>query len=522
MIKKIVKKIYINFFLNNFIIKLKSKKKYINDYGFDFQNICFENLSHLQTILFSNKYYKKKFVDEKNYSYHCFDWLIVAKKVGGSKSISIAKKQIFNWYKKKYSKNSFIWDAHVTTKRITNLIYNYDFYAISSNNYEKKIFHNLIFEHYLILEAFIKFEKIEKTTIELSKIIILLRIIYKNDIEKNLSILKIQIYKFIDKNGYHKSYNPSYQAEFINQLHEIKNILLYFKYKIPNEIDFHLYNMSAAFNNFFHKDNSIALFNGSNNANYFQYKKIDQQINDLKPKKLDKVKNGICIYNDKNKKIFFDIVKPTNRQINQNLHSGTLSFEMSCLGEKIVTNCGSMEKRYGKKPEYFRYSAAHSTLILNNTNISELSKNSYKRIPQKILFDYVENNNEVIWIASHDGYHINFSRIIKRKLKISKNKNMVAGEDSIILSKYNSKKILYNIRFHLTPNCSSLLANNKRSVFIKTSKNQSWIFNSTGILSLEDSICIKDGKKIEQIKQIVITNYADVSNKTEKWSFVKV
>ena len=132
------------------------------------------------------------------------------------------------------------------------------------------------------------------------------------------------------------------------------------------------------------------------------------------------------------------------KQINKNLHSGTLSFEMSCLDEKIITNCGSVEKRYGKKPEYLRYSAAHSTLILNNTNISELSKNSYKRIPQKILFDYVENNNEVIWIASHDGYHLNFSRIIKRKLKISKNKNIVAGEDSIILSKYNSKKLEKN------------------------------------------------------------------------------
>ena len=103
----------------------------------------------------------------------------MAKKVGGSKSISISKKQIFNWYNNKYSKNSFIWSANVTAKRVTNLLYNYDFYAISSNNYEKNIFHNLIFEHYLILEAFINFEKIEKTTIELSKIFILLKIIYK-------------------------------------------------------------------------------------------------------------------------------------------------------------------------------------------------------------------------------------------------------------------------------------------------------------------------------------------------------
>ena len=32
-------------------------------------------------------------------------------------------------------------------------IYNYDFYAISTDKCEKKIFHRLIFEHYLILSV---------------------------------------------------------------------------------------------------------------------------------------------------------------------------------------------------------------------------------------------------------------------------------------------------------------------------------------------------------------------------------
>ena len=72
---------------------------------------------------------------------------------------------------------------------------------------------------------------------------------------------------------------------------------------------------------------------------------------------------------------------------------------MSCLDEKIITNCGSVEKRYGKKPEYLRYSAAHSTLVVDNTNISELSKNSYKRIPKKLLFNHEENDEDVIGIA---------------------------------------------------------------------------------------------------------------------------
>ena len=51
---------------------------------------------------------------------------------------------------------------------------------------------------------------------------------------------------------------------------------------------------------------------------------------------------------------------------------------------------------------------------------------------------------------------------------ISKNNPSIAGRDSIISIGLNQKKILYNIRFHLTPNCSCLLTNNKKSVLIKT------------------------------------------------------
>ena len=146
-------------------------------------------------------------------------------------------------------------------------------------------------------------------------------------------------------------------------------------------------------------------------------------------------------YNVKNKKIFMDVVLPTNYLINNNLHASTLSFELSCLNEKIITNCGSVEKRVGQKPEYLRYSAAHSTVILNNTNISELvAKKSYKRIPNKIYFNSEINERYTIWNASHDGYLNNFNKIIRRKLIIANNKNLIFGEDSIIPTKLKSKK----------------------------------------------------------------------------------
>ena len=59
-------------------------------------------------------------------------------------------------------------------------------------------------------------------------------------------------------------------------------------------------------------------------------------------------------------------MQPNKYKISENLGAGTLSFELSCIDEKIITNCGASES-FGNNPEYLRYSAAHSTIILQNT-----------------------------------------------------------------------------------------------------------------------------------------------------------
>ena len=122
---------------------------------------------------------------------------------------------------------------------------------------------------------------------------------------------------------------------------------------------------------------------------------------------------------------------------------------------------------------------------------------------------------------SDHGYRSNFNRILKRKITILKSTNKIFGEDSVIATKKDNRKISYNIRFHLTPGCSCLLTNNYRTVLIKTKKNQSWIFESNSAVNIEDSICINDGKKIEKTKQLVISNYSDTTKKSNSWTLTK-
>ena len=142
-----------NFFLNNrIILKFKCSKFKTLNYNYDFLNVTFENFEDLKKILLSKKYFSKFFYDQKSYNYHTFAWLYVAKKIGGPKIISLTKQHIINWNKKKYNIYSYVWNSELIAKRLINLIFNYDFYAVSATHDEKEIFRFTILKHYFILK----------------------------------------------------------------------------------------------------------------------------------------------------------------------------------------------------------------------------------------------------------------------------------------------------------------------------------------------------------------------------------
>jgi len=521
MINRIISYLLKKFFFKSYIYVI-SRKYYSESYDFNFQNILFADNEYLKKIFLSNKFFTEKNIHELNLNYHSFDWLNIARKIGGAENVTRAKNHIFNWYTKKYYKTLSTMETILICKRFINIIYNYDFFALTASKSDKEKIHRIILEHFILVNFEIKNKKYSDIRIEELKALILGSLIYQKNINSNLHLLTKLLTSQIDRNGFHKSYNALQQAEFINNLHEIKNIILFFKKSTPKELSFQIINMSSVLMNFLHKDGSLALFNGSNNFYFKEINQLIRQESDIKSKEFYDINNGISSYTDKNKKIFMDVVFPTSYLINNNLHASTLSFELSCLNEKIITNCGSVEKRIGQKPEYLRYSAAHSTIILNNTNISELvEKKSYKRTPKNIYFNSEINERYTTWSASHDGYLNNFKKIIKRKLIIANKENVIFGEDSIIPIKMKSKKIPYSIRFHLMPYCNCLITNDKKSIIIKTKLNQTWIFKASSLITLENSIYIGDGKRIEQNNQIVINGTIDDKKKIENWSFIK-
>ena len=497
------------------ISKLKSKKN-LSYLDLNFRKIDFTNNTKIKSFIF-----KKNFYINKNKDVHNFDFLNFSNKLGGKIGINLSKEAIFGWYRLNKNKLGFPWLGDLTSKRLINLLYNYEYINSSLKVDDKKKLDFIIYFHIQRVLFDFNSKKInELTSFDLIAYLLSTLILNKAN-QKEIDYIKFVVDNQIDKLGMHKSYNLLEHSKFINNLNEIKNILLFFKSNKSNIFDEILLKMTSILNEYFHVDGTIPLFNGSNNIYTKSIYNSLNKDNYLKKREFSNVNNGIAFYSDKNRKIFFDVVQPNSDMISSNLSAGTLSIELSGFGEKIIANCGSTES-FGNNPEYLRYSAAHSTIVLQNTNISEIKEsNPHIKFPQSVVFRKETNPKEEILEGSHNGYLKRFSKIIKRKLIIYKNENKLRGEDNFISYRDTNRRLIYHIRFHLAQDMILNFTNNKKNIIIKTKLNNIWLFKSDTELKIEDSISV-DNNITKPTKQIVIKGVLSDKKIVKKWSLEKI
>ncbi len=497
------------------IYKFKSIKE-ISFINLNFRKIDFTNYQLIKSFIF-----KKNFYNLKNKNIHSFDFLNFSNKLGGKIGINLSKESIFGWFKKNKNKLNFPWSEDLTEKRFINLLYNYEYINSSSKEKDKKKLDNIIFFHLQRILFDFNFKKISEITSSNLKAYLISLLIVNKINNRTIDYIKFIVEKQIDKIGMHKSYNLLEHSKFINDLSEIKNILLFFDVKKSNLFDEIILKMTSILNQYFHNDGTLPLFNGSNNIyTKIIYNSLNKDTFFIK-RDFDNINNGIAFYGDKDKKLFFDVVQPNKDKISSNLSAGTLSIEMSGFGEKIFTNCGASES-FGKNPEYLRYSAAHSTIILQNTNISEIKEGDpHIKFPQSVVFRKETNNEEETFEGSHNGYMKKFNKIIKRKLVIFKNKNKINGEDTIISYKEIKDRLIYHIRFHLAEDMVFNFTNNKKNIILKTKNKNIWLFKSDNELIVEDSILV-DNNLTKPVKQIVIKGILSDNKTIRKWSLEKI
>ena len=515
----------IKYFINNlnkyffllFLLLGFRKKLYESFQDLNFKQNDFTNYKIIKHYILKDNFIKKNTILD----IHTFNFLLFYQKIGGKKGINLSKKKIFEWFHKYKYHTNFPWKNDYSSKRLINILYNYDFICSASSIKEIKFLNYILNFHIQRIVFDFKRKKIEDISsydfLAFTLIEFIKKKFNKYSFNKIIKIINSQI----DENSMHKSYNILEHAKFVNNLNEVKNILLFFKYNSHELLNNKILAMTSLLSAYKHNDLSLPLFNGSNNNHNMEIKKIFDNEQFLKNLPLKNFKNGIAMFKDQNKTVFFDVVQPIKSGFNKELFASSLAIEISAGGEKIITNCGGTEAG-GKNPSYLKYSAAHSTIILNNTNISEVIDGDInKTFPKQVIFE-TKNDGKIVSISgSHNGYLKNYKKICKRELFINKDKNLIKGEDTIISTKSNVEKNIYHIRFHLMPEISTTMTKNMKNVIIKTKKNNIWMFKSNKEVNIQKSIYVKNDVAIET-SQIVISGITSLLKNKISWSLEKI
>ncbi|WP_187830077.1 heparinase II/III family protein [Siccirubricoccus phaeus] len=200
-------------------------------------------------------------------------------------------------------------------------------------------------------------------------------------------------------------------------------------------------------------------------------------------------------------------------------HAGTLAFEMSVGRDRLVVNCGAAPAAESEWRDALRASAAHSTLVLADTNSSELREEGLGRRPERVEADRHEANGAQWLEASHDGWRKPFGALHRRRLYLAETGDDLRGEDTLEVSEGGAPLPGFVLRFHLHPAVVASLQQDESAVLLRLPSGQGWRLRAKGArVGIEDSVHL--GAEARRTSQILLQ--AEAGEDTIQWAISRV
>tara|TARA_Y100000590_G_C15404760_1_gene895246 strand:- start:29 stop:844 length:816 start_codon:yes stop_codon:yes gene_type:complete len=249
-----------------------------------------------------------------------------------------------------------------------------------------------------------------------------------------------------------KIINSSFDSQYYPKSRNIRQLVFYLKYfvlirellkeslnEIPEYLNEIIFYLGKAYNFSWRSIKESILFNGNNESDLSDFDKY-LDLNKYKFKYNFNEMGGYSIINNKNVIIAMDTGSTPDRKFSENYQSGPLSFEIIYKGKKIICNSGYFQDHKHQLNQISKSTAAHSTLIINNTSACTFKKN---KLGQNIIdkgFKLFEKNiisekNYFKIEGSHDGYSNKYGIVHRRILEFYPEKNTFIGKDKLIKKK---------------------------------------------------------------------------------------
>jgi uncharacterized heparinase superfamily protein len=218
--------------------------------------------------------------------------------------------------------------------------------------------------------------------------------------------------------------------------------------------------------------------------------------------------------------LLMDTGAPPPPGLDLHAHAGTLSFEMSLGKERLVVNCGAYAGPNVGWRDAQRTTAAHSTLVIEDVNSSELlAGGGLGARPTTVTAERRESDGNVWVDAAHDGYQRVFALTHRRRLFLSSGGDDLRGEDTLTGSGHRK----FAVRFHLHPTVRASLVQGGSSVLLRLPSGAGWRMRATGgVTSLQESAYLGQPGEVRRTDQIVVSAATRGNGAQIKWAFTRV
>ena len=201
-------------------------------------------------------------------------------------------------------------------------------------------------------------------------------------------------------------------------------------------------------------------------------------------------------------------------------HAGTLALEFSVGRERMVVNCG--HRRGERWRQASRATAAHSTVVVGDTNSSDVRPGGLNQRPHRVTVRRQEDDGNLWFDAEHDGYFERFGLFHRRRVYLAAEGTTFRGEDIVEGPGEGEAAPTFAVRFHLHPDVQVSLAGGDGAL-LRLPGGTGWRFRSVGAqLALDESVYLGRASEVRRAEQLVLTGRVTAGGSTVKWAFAKI
>lgn len=463
-----------------------------------------------------------------------FGWLRDLRDSGDPAAGLLAARLVDDWTNKEWRWSPVTWKRDVVAARIVAWIRHYEWMAAAADPGFAARFVFSIARQRVHLRRVARRGMVGHEAIAVLKALIYADLAFIRDgkhFEKGLDQSLTRLAKFVKRYVLHDGIvaerAPHLQLTVMRHLLDVRAALASAERRAPAELVAAIDRMAPMLRFFRHGDGGLVLFNGTWEGDRRMIDLVLARSGSGEAAPTMALVSGFQRLVAGTSLVIADAGSPPGRGMDGIAHAGTLSFEMSAAHERLIVNCGTYPGAPRDWQHFMRYTAAHSTAVVDDTNSTEITDHgALEYRAGNVLIDRADDAGAQWLDMCHDGYRSLYGIIHRRRLWLSPDGGDLRGEDAFL--GYEGRPITvpdqrFIVRFHLHPTVKATLAQSGQAVLMRLPSGRGWRLRASNAgIGLAESIYLGEEGRVRRTEQIVLVGQVPVEGATVKWALTRM